>query len=78
VNSMNSKLSQKICAHPGVESLEHEEENGWWAYLRAGWIDEESLCSVIREDTLRGVWSKLRFVRLEQAPVTVTTAGGAA
>ena len=68
-------LEQKILAHPAVESLEHEDENGWWAYLRAGWIDGESLCHVIREDTLTDVFSKLRFVRREQAPVTV---GGAA
>jgi len=72
---MNSKLAQKIRAHPAVESLEHEDENGWWAYLRAGWIDGESLCHVIREDTLTEVSSKLRFVCREQAPVTV---GGAA
>lgn len=77
MNRMNSKLSQKICAHPGVESLEHEEENGWWAYLRAGWIDGESLSGIICEDTLTKVFGKLRFVRREQ-PVTVTTAGGAA
>jgi hypothetical protein len=59
---------QKIRAHFAVESLEHEDENGWWAYLRAGWIDGESLCHAIHEDTLADVSKKLRFVRREQAP----------
>jgi len=69
-----TSLSEKIRAHPAVESLEHEDENGWWVYLRAGWIDGESLCHAILEDTLTDVFSKLRFVRREQAPVKV---GGA-
>ena len=77
MSAVEIKLALKICAHPAVESLEHEDENGWWAYLRSGWIDEESLTTTIREDTLRGVWGKLRFVRREQAPVTVTIVGGA-
>ena len=62
-----TSLEQKIRAHPAVESLEHEDENGWWAYLRSGWIDGESLSHAILEDTLAGVKSKLRFVRREQA-----------
>ena len=58
-----TSLEEKIRAHPAVESLEHENENGWWAYLRDGWIDDESLCHAIREDTLTDVYNKLRFVR---------------
>ena len=57
------KLTDKIRQHPAVESLEHELENGWWAHLKQGWIDGESLAHAVREDTLTDVARKLKFVR---------------
>lgn len=57
------KLTYVIESHPAVEKLEFETDNGWWAYLRSGWIDGESLCHAIREDTLTEVKNRLGFVR---------------
>jgi hypothetical protein len=56
-------VEQAIREHPAVELLEHEPDNGWWAYLRPGWIDGEAMTHAIREDTLSAVRAKLRLVR---------------
>lgn len=33
------KLKDKILSHPGVETLENEGADGWWAIMRSGWIN---------------------------------------
>lgn len=57
---MSTKLEQKIRLHRAVEALYHEEENGWWAVLRNGWINGESLCHSVRENSLWGLWQTLQ------------------
>ncbi len=56
-------LAAQIRAHPAVELLEMEPNNGWWAYLREGYINGENQTVVIHEDTLTKVKSQLRYVR---------------
>ncbi len=60
-------LLSRIKRHPAVESLEHESENGWWIYLKTGWIDGEAMTHAIREDTLGEAAAKLKFVRKKTA-----------
>ena len=57
------KLIDRIRNHPSVESLENELEDGWWAYLRPGWIDGEAMTHALCEDTLSAINLKLKFVR---------------
>lgn len=59
----DAKLKLTILKHPAVETLEFENENGWWAHLRPGWIDGESMTHSILEDDLADVLAKLKFVR---------------
>ncbi len=59
-----TKTEQKIRAHIAVESMHFESENGWWCYLKPGWIDGEALTVGIREDTLTQILYRLKhFVR---------------
>lgn len=59
----DAKLKQTILKHPAVETLEFEDENGWWAHLRQGWIDGDAMTHSLLEDTLAEVLGKLKLVR---------------
>ena len=62
-NSMHKVL---IESNPAVRELDYEgKEDGYWCYLKDGYVDTESGCTVIHEWTLKDVWNKLDYVREE-------------
>lgn len=57
------KTIDKIKRHKAVEQLCNEGDDGWWCYLKEGFIDGESLCNAVHEHTLTAVLRKLGDVR---------------
>jgi len=61
-------MRKRIENHPAVDSLDYEGKvDGWWCYLKAGFIDAESGCTAIHAWTLKDVWNKLSYVKKETA-----------
>ena len=59
-------MRKRIENHPAVASLDYEGKvDGWWCYLKAGFIDAESGCTAIHEWTLKDVLCKLDYVGQE-------------
>lgn len=48
-----------------IESIDDERavQNGYWVNLKAGWIDDESGCHAIHEDTLAACALRFSFVK---------------
>ena len=58
------KLINKIKADPRVESVDYEGEDGWWVYLKNGFICEDSETHAVHEWTLKDLRRSFGSVRV--------------
>ena len=49
-----------------IESFEYEGNDGWWIYLKNGYINPHMECGIIHEATLKDVSEQLKCCKKEK------------